>query len=158
MACGTRSWKPCSQGLSNNTRPEPNQPNSSYDNFSLMSFRLLSSHLRMVLHRCFFFSVGSLATILALLASSFQMSCSSYTSSFNHFVLDERYKLWCSSLSFFLGPSIHLRILFSNTLNLHSSLNVRDPTSEPYSTTSNIIILRILIFKFSDRSREGKSI
>ena len=35
----------------------------------------------------------------------------------------------------------HLRILFSNTLSLYSSLNVRDYVSQPYSTTGNIIVL-----------------
>ena len=41
--------------------------------------------------------------------------------------------------------------------SLHSSLNVRDHASQPYSTTGNIIVLYILIFKFSERSREEKS-
>ena len=44
-----------------------------------------------------------------------------------------------------LGPNIRLRILFSNTLSLHSSPNVRDHVSQPYSTTGNIIVLYILI-------------
>ena len=43
-----------------------------------------------------------------------------------------------------LGPNTLLRILFSNTLMLHSSLNVRDHVSQPYSTTGNIIVLYIL--------------
>ena len=63
---------------------------------------------------------------------------------------------WKSSLrsllhtpfSSLLGPNICLRILFSNTLSLHSSLNVRDHVSQPYSTTGNIIVL---IFKFLER-------
>ena len=33
-----------------------------------------------------------------------------------------------------------LRILFSNTLSLRSSLSVRDHASQPYSTTGNIIV------------------
>ena len=37
-----------------------------------------------------------------------------------------------------------VRILFSNTLSLHSSLNVGDNISQPYSTTGNIIVLYIL--------------
>ena len=49
-----------------------------------------------------------------------------------------------------LGPNICLRILFSNTLSLQSSLNVRDHVSHPCSTTGNIIVLCILIFKFLD--------
>ena len=57
-----------------------------------------------------------------------------------------------------LGPNIRLRILFSNTLSLDSSLNVRDHVSQPYSTTGNIIVLYILIFKFLERSLEDKSV
>ena len=55
-------------------------------------------------------------------------------------------------------PNIYLRIQFSNTLSLHSSLNVRDHASQPYSTTDNIIVLYILIFIFLERSREDKSV
>ena len=76
-------------------------------------------------------------------------------------MLGERYKLWSSSVwsllhfpfSTFMGPNVHLRIPFSNTLNLRSSLNVRDHVSQPYSTTSNIIVLYILIIKI----RRGNS-
>ena len=46
-----------------------------------------------------------------------------------------------------LGPNIRLWILFSSTLILHSSLNVRDHVSESHSTTGNIVLF-ILIFKF----------
>jgi hypothetical protein len=50
-------------------------------------------------------------------------------------ILGEEYKLWSSSLcsflqppvtSSFFGPNILINILFSNTLSLFSSLNVRD--------------------------------
>ena len=34
-----------------------------------------------------------------------------------------------------LGPNFFLSILFSNTLNLHSSLNMRNQVSHPYKTT-----------------------
>jgi hypothetical protein len=36
--------------------------------------------------------------------------------------------------------------IFSNTLSLCSSLNVRDQASHPYRTTGKIIVLYILIF------------
>ena len=67
-------------------------------------------------------------------------------------ILGERYKLWSFSLfsllhspfSLLLVPNIRFSILFSNTLSLDSSLNVRDHVSQPYSTTGNIIVLYIL--------------
>jgi polysaccharide pyruvyl transferase WcaK-like protein len=49
-------------------------------------------------------------------------------------MLGERYKLWSYSLCSFL-----LSTLFSNTLILCSSLNVRDQVSHPYRTTGKII-------------------
>ena len=59
-----------------------------------------------------------------------------------------------SPLPILLDPNIRLRILFSNTLSLDSSLNVRDHVSQPHSTTGNTIVLYILIFKFLERSLE----
>jgi hypothetical protein len=59
-------------------------------------------------------------------------------------ILGEEYKLWSSSLCIFLqppvtsslfGPNILLNTLFSNTLSLCSSLNVRDQVAHPYRTT-----------------------
>jgi hypothetical protein len=48
-----------------------------------------------------------------------------------------------------LGPNILLSTLFSNTLNLWFALSVRDQVPHPYETTGKIIILYVLIFKFS---------
>ena len=59
-------------------------------------------------------------------------------------------KLWSllhSPYSSLLGPSIRLRILFSITLTLRSSLNVTDHTSQPCCTNGKIIVLYILIVK-----------
>jgi hypothetical protein len=58
----------------------------------------------------------------------------------------EEYKLWSSSLCSFLqcpvtsslyGRNILLSTLFSNTLSLCSSLNVRDQVSHPYRIPSS---------------------
>ena len=46
-----------------------------------------------------------------------------------------------------LAPNIPLNTLFSNTLNLRSSLNVIVQVSHPYKTIGKIIVLYILFFK-----------
>jgi hypothetical protein len=82
-------------------------------------------------------------------------------------ILGEEYKLWSSSLCSFLqlpvisslfGPNILLNTLFSNTLSLCFSLNVRDQV-HAYRTTGKITYsYYILIFMFLDSRRESKSL
>jgi hypothetical protein len=69
----------------------------------------------------------------------------------------EEYKLWRSSLgnflqppvtSYLLGTNILLSTLFSNIINLCSSLGVRDQASHPYNATGASMSLYILVFKF----------
>jgi hypothetical protein len=55
-----------------------------------------------------------------------------------------------------LGPNIPLSTLFSNTISLRSSLNVRDQVSHPYKTTGRIMVLYILFFKFLESRREDR--
>jgi hypothetical protein len=51
-----------------------------------------------------------------------------------------------------------LRTLFSNTLSLCSSLNVRDQFSHTYKAIGRIMVLVILNFTFLDSRREDKRI
>jgi hypothetical protein len=55
-----------------------------------------------------------------------------------------------------LGPHILLSILFANTLNLCSSLNVGDQVSHPYKTVGKIKMLYILILFFRQRTGRQK--
>jgi hypothetical protein len=72
-------------------------------------------------------------------------------------MLGEEYKLWSSSLHSFLqlpnisfrfGPNILLNTLFSNTISLCSSLNVRDQVSHPYRTSDKIVVFVYCNFCF----------
>jgi hypothetical protein len=77
----------------------------------------------------------------------------------------DEYKLWSSPLRNFLhsavtssllGPNILLSTLFSDTLSLCSSLNIRDQVSHPYKTTGRIMVFYILTFKTLDSRREDR--
>jgi hypothetical protein len=57
------------------------------------------------------------------------------------------------AISFILGLNIILKTLFSDILNLCSSLSVRNAVSHPYKTTDKIIILYILAFIFLRKVR-----
>jgi hypothetical protein len=76
-------------------------------------------------------------------------------------IFGEEYRLCSSSLCNFLHdrlPPFQVQIssstLFSKTLSLCSSLQVRDQVSHPYSTTGKITVLYILIFMFLDNSHD----
>ena len=131
---------------------------------SLRPILILSSHLRIGLLKDLF----PVKILKAVQPSSILTTWSAHLNFLDVItliILNERYKLWGSlwnllhsPFSSLFGANICLRILFSNTLCLHSSLNVRDHVSKPYSTTGNIIVSYILIFKFLDRSLDDKSV
>jgi len=83
-------------------------------------------------------------------------ACQSHPPWFDTLIrIHETYKLWSVSLfsflqphvtSSFLGPNIHPNTLFSNAINLCSSLKISDELSHPYNRTGEIIILYILYF------------
>jgi hypothetical protein len=50
------------------------------------------------------------------------------------------------SFHYFLGPRVLLSTLFSDTLNLNGSVNVRSEVSYPYKPTGEIIVL--YVFKY----------
>jgi hypothetical protein len=55
-----------------------------------------------------------------------------------------------------LRSNILLSSLFSKSLKLHSSLNVRNHVSDPNKTTGTIIILNILMFMVFESSLESR--
>jgi hypothetical protein len=61
-----------------------------------------------------------------------------------------------SRYSILLGPNILLSTLFSNTLSLYSSDDVRDQVSHPYKTTGWIVVFYILTFTFLDRQEDRR--
>jgi hypothetical protein len=135
----------------------------------IRSILILSSHLILGLPKGLFPVGVPIKVLKALLTSSILAKWPAHLNLLDLItltILGERYKLWSSSLwsllystfASLLGPNIRLRILFSNTLSLHSSLKVTDHVSHPYSTTGSIILLYIWIFKFLERSLEDKSV
>ena len=140
------------QGLSNNTYPESNHSNSWYWHLFLRLILIFSCQLRLGTPRGFF-PAGLPVKILKTLLPSSNLATwpvhLNLLDSITLIILGEWYKLWNSSLLSFLhspfksllGPNIRLKILFTNTLSLHSSLNVRGHVSQPYRTTDNIIVL-----------------
>ena len=78
-------------------------------------------------------------------------------------IFGDEYRSLSSSLRIFfhplvsspvLAPNILLNTLFSNTLNLSSSLTVKDQVSHPYNSTGRNIVLYILIIKFLESNLE----
>ena len=137
---------PHTQGLSNNPILSRINPIPALIPISSKSILILSSHLRLDLPKSLFPEGLRVKILKALLPSSILATWPAHLNLLDLItltILDERCKLWSSSLksllhspfSSFLGANARLRILFLNSLSLHSTLNVRDHVSQLYITT-----------------------
>lgn len=131
--------------------------------YFLSSILVLSSHLHLGLLSCLFPS-GWLSDQNFVCISYLPMCATgpAHIIFLNFIVLiifGEESKVWsCSFCSFLyhpiasspLGPNFLVSSLFSNTLNLISSLNMTDQVSHPYKTTNVVKVLYILLMLFSD--------
>jgi hypothetical protein len=141
-----------SQELSTCTYPEPDQSSPTHPVLSL------TTHLWLHFPGGFFPSGFPTSNLYIFLFSPIHATCPTHLITLNLIILiilHKEYKSRSSSLCSFLhrpitsslfGPNILLSTLFSNSLSLRSSLNVRDQVSHPYRITGKIIVLCIVIF------------
>ena len=112
---------------------------------------LLSSHQRLGLPKDIFPSSFPTKNLCAFLDCSMRATCPGHLSRF--LIMSGAEYNACSAelwnflhspvISPLLAPNIFQSCLFSNTLNLCSSLQVRNQISQPFNTTGSIIVLYI---------------
>ena len=117
---------------------------------SWISTLIFSSYLRLGLPSDHFLSGFPIKTLYKPLLSPIRASCPAHVILLyliTQTILGEQYRSLSSSLCSFLnspvtssllGPNILFSSLFSNTLSLCFSLNVRDQLLHPYTTTGKI--------------------
>jgi hypothetical protein len=151
---------PCSQEPATGPYPEPNESTSPPPPQPI----ILKSNLIPTSHLCPELSHRN--PVHSLLFHMCHMPCPLHSPDLICLLIfGEEYKLWTYTLCNFLhspvissllGPNILLRTLFSNTLSLYSSPNVRDQVSHPHKTTGRIMVLYVLNFTFLESRREDK--
>jgi hypothetical protein len=132
------------------------------DTYFFKIILILSYHLHLGLPKGLFLVDVPVKILEALLPLSFLATWLAHLNILDLItLLGERYKLWSSSLwsllhfpfSSLLSPNIRLRILFSNTLSLQSSLNVRDHASHQWALIFLNVMFHAPIGKFQLESK-----
>jgi hypothetical protein len=137
-----------------------------------LCFTKIHSNITFHLCRCLssglFTSCFPTKILYAFLISLMHTTCPAHLILFHltiQIIFSEAYKLWSSLLrsllqlpatSSLLGPNVLLSTLFTDTLNLSSSLSVSNQVQHLYGTTGKILVLNILIFTFLERRQEDK--